>query len=66
MPKHFSGFVNRQLFPKADTAKDFTLTAALSLSSVLAGKCQADEQSCDGSRRRDDLRLAATSPESGV
>lgn len=62
VPKHFSGFVNRQLFPKADRAKDFHIDSCIEFIECINRGMSCSW--CDVLRHHNDLSLTLASPQS--
>lgn len=60
--KHFSGFVNRQLFPKADRAKDFHIDSCIEFIECFNRGMSCIR--CDGLRHHNDPSLTMASPQS--
>lgn len=64
VPKHFSGFVNRQLFPKADRAKDFHIDSCIEFIECINRGMSCSW--CDVLRRHNGRSLTLASPQSEV
>ncbi len=60
--KHFSGFVNRQLFPKADRAKDFHIDSCIEFIECINRGMSCIL--CDGLRLHNDPSLTMALPQS--